>query len=85
MTPIFFDISPTTLNLFSFMLGMTFAAFLSWYKRVAFRFIVGYFMALAFYYGAVKPNTTEPPFKNAFKEAPDYSPPLPMPTPRNYK
>jgi hypothetical protein len=72
------------------MLGMTFAAFLSWYKRVAFRFIVAYFMALAFYYGAVKPNITDTISspagkKTVFPDAPDYSSPLPMPTPRNYK
>jgi len=54
-----FEISPQFVNLFSFMLGMTFASFLSWYRRTAFMYVVGYFMALAFYYGAIKPNLNE--------------------------
>ena len=83
----FFDISPSSLNLFSFMLGMTFAAFLNWYKRVAFRFIIAYFAGLAFFFGAIKPTLQEPvpQQKSILQPGPDYSPPLPMPTPRGYK
>jgi len=50
-----FEISVLHLNLFSFMLGMTFASFLSWYKRTSFMFIVAYFMGLSFYYSTIKP------------------------------
>lgn len=73
------DISPSSLNLFSFMLGMTFAAFLNWYKRVAFRFIIAYFAGLAFYFGAIKPGLEVPAEakKSILTPGPEYSPPLP--------
>ena len=87
-----FDISPNTLNLFSFILGMTFASFLSWYRRTAFLYIIGYFMCLAFYYGALRPNLEAPPNRvsktlseRSERSQNDYNPPLPMPTPRGYK
>jgi O-antigen/teichoic acid export membrane protein len=69
-----FEITPNALNLFSFMLGMTFASFLSWYKRTAFMYVVGYFMGLAFYYGAIKPvnNVINTP-KQSYS-APSYNP-----------
>jgi hypothetical protein len=90
MLPNLFEISPSTLNLFSFILGMTFASFLSWYRRTAFVYIVGYFMALAFYYGTIKPNLNTTPVqtpKNTSSTLPksEYSSPLPMPSPRGYK
>jgi len=82
-----FDISPSTLNLFSFILGMTFASFLSWYRRTAFMYIVAYFMCLAFFYGAFKPNIETSPYNSRSNSAPqsDNYPPLPLPTPRGYK
>lgn len=44
-------------------------------------------MCLAFYFGAIKPSLQEarPTSKREFAPAPEYSPPLPMPMPRNYK
>lgn len=81
-----FEISPQHLNLFSFMLGMTFAAFLSWYRRTAFMYIVAYFMTLALYYGAIKPNLgniDETTAKTTLLPS-EYSPPLPMPTPNEH-
>ena len=82
-----FEISPQTVNLFSFMLGMTFASFLSWYRRTAFMYVVAYFMGLAFYYGAIKPSMSEISKNNLSTLTPksEYTPPLPMPTPRGYK
>jgi hypothetical protein len=82
-----FGISPSTLNLFSFILGMTFASFLSWYNRTAFIYIIGYFMGLAFFYGAISPNIESSPYNSRSTPVPqsDNYPPLPMPTPRGYK
>ena len=74
-----FEISPEYLNLFSFMLGMTFASFLSWYRRTSFIYVVGYFMSLAFYYGAIKPNIDTPQHINTSSNSIDYKP-LPLPT-----
>ena len=77
-----FEISPETMNLFSFMLGMTFASFLSWYRRTAFMYVVGYFMALAFYYGAIKPNldnVTPKHVSPTLQPKSGYNKPLPMP------
>lgn len=45
-----FDIALKSMNLFSFMLGMTFAAFQSYNKRTTFGFVVGYFACLAAWY-----------------------------------
>jgi hypothetical protein len=78
-----FEISPQALNLFSFMLGMTFASFLSWYRRTAFMYVVAYFMFLAFYYGAIKPNLDAAPEKTPLTPKSEYSRPLPLPTPKN--
>jgi len=78
MTNNIFEISPTTFNLFSFMLGMTFASFLSWYRRTAFMYVVGYFMGLALYYGTIKPMVEVP----QLIEKSEYSKPLPIPEPR---
>jgi hypothetical protein len=83
-----FDISFDSLNLFSFVLGMTFASFLSWYRRTAFMYIIAYFMGLAFYYGAVKPNIDTVPVDNhktTLEPKSGYTPPLPIPEPRKYK
>lgn len=78
-----FEISPQALNLFSFMLGMTFASFLSWYRRTAFMYVVGYFMFLALYYGAIKPNLDTVQEKTPLTPKSEYSSPLPLPTPKN--
>lgn len=53
-----FIISIQSLNLFSFMLGMTFAAFQSWYGRTAFKYIIFYFASLALYYWVLYYNAT---------------------------
>ena len=78
-----FEISLNNLNLFSFMLGMTFASFLSWYRRTAFMYVVAYFMGLAFYYGTIKPLSDTPVQPSLTPK--EYSAPLPMPEPRRGK
>ena len=86
MNTALFEISLNNLNLFSFMLGMTFDSFLSWYKRTAFMYVVAYFMGLAFYYGTIKPITQTPvqPEKPSVSQY-EYTPPLPMPEPKRGK
>jgi hypothetical protein len=51
-------------------------------------YVVAYFMGLAFYYGAIKPNLDVP--KTSAKsfvptEQYEYTPPLPMPKPKGSK
>jgi len=51
-------------------------------------YVVGYFMALAFYYGAIKSNLGEVSKTSAKTLTPveqsEYTPPLPMPTPNEH-
>lgn len=53
-----FKITMESLNLFSFMLGMTFAVIQSWYERIAINYVIIYFAALAGYYYMLYHNVT---------------------------
>lgn len=46
-------------------------------------YVVGYFMFLALYYGAIKPNLDTVPEKKHLTPKSEYSSPLPLPTPKN--
>ena len=50
-----FDVNIYSLNLMSFMIGMCFSAFLSWYRRTAFAYIITYLVILVIYYAMIKP------------------------------
>ena len=54
-----FDVNFESLNLLSFMGGMTFAAFLNYWRRTAFMYIIAYLVAASLYYGMIKPMHPE--------------------------
>ena len=72
------------------MMGMSFVVLSSlWNGRInSTRITFVYLAGLAFYYGAIKPNIDTSPIDNhktTLEPKSGYTPPLPMPTPRNYK
>lgn len=52
----FFDIALKSINLFSFMLGMTFASFNGFFKVSAFKYVIAYFALLALYFAIKADN-----------------------------
>lgn len=68
----FFEISLNTFNLFSLMMGMSLVVLSSyWGGRIKYtRIVFMYLAALAFYYGAIKPNNILP--NNSVQSASTY-------------